>query len=164
MMRFLGLIATAFLFASCTPVEGISEEPVIMPVEPDGSIGDGIPRVMLSMFSQDEVEGLIMPLGHCEFIANGNEMPILINIRENSREGFGNAVLKINGTQYFMQHEDFSIVNGHRIDTFISERYFMDMKTEIGGSEDRKSGPAAITIVHDVSGQSNSYAGRYNCD
>ncbi len=169
-MRFLALTIAAAMAVGCSPVE--SNDPVVpkdvqaMPVEPDGSIGDGVSRPMLSSMTYDEFSRVIDSGAGCAFMAQGNDAPLFVAVAPNSEKMTGKGAIKINDRITVLTHNGDGLAQLEAGGVFSSEAISVTIEHPGGEPSNEKEGvffwPAVLKIGQDEVG-SNMYEGIYEC-
>lgn len=171
-MRILALVIAASIVAGCSPVEsddplGPEEEPAeVLPVEPDGSIGDGIGRPMLMPMVYDEFSQAIEAGAGCAFVAEGNTDPLFAATAPDSDKIAGKGAIKINDIVVVLEHNGVGLAQVEVGGVFSSEAVEVTIEHPGGEPSSEKEGtyfwPATLKISQDESG-SNMYEGIYEC-
>jgi len=166
-MRFVILSTLALLATACVATE--SDGPSF-PVEPDGSIGDGISRPMLEpMIIEEQFKRpwrvLEAPIS-CIFIAQGNSDPLLIVSSRQGDGAAGTAIIKINNKIFHLPDDAGDLGQIGQGGSFSNEA--IEITLERNGEETRHQTqntffwPAILKISQDEGG-SNLYEGHYEC-
>jgi len=169
-MRFFALTIAVAMAVGCSPVE--SNDPVVpddgqaMPVEPDGSIGDGISRPMLSPMTYDEFSKAIKSGAGCAFVAQGNTDPLFVASAPDSDKIAGKGAIKINDTVVVLTHNGVGLAQVEAGGVFSSEAIEVTIEHPGGEPSSEQEGtyfwPAVLKIGQDEGG-SNMYEGTYEC-
>ncbi|MEP3227500.1 MAG: hypothetical protein ABJO01_16105 [Parasphingorhabdus sp.] len=163
-MRFLALTIATAMIVGCSAVAP-GDGPVL-PVESDGSIGDGNSRPMLSPMTYDELSKAIEAGTGCLFIARGNEDPIFAASAPDSGKIAGKGAIKINKNIVTLTHNGFGIAQVEAGGVFTNEAVLVRIEHPGGkpstAQEDTYFWPAVLKIDQDEGG-SNRYDGIYEC-
>lgn len=169
-MRLSALAMVAVIVVGCSPVE--TDDPVLpndgqaMPVEPDGGIGDGISRPMLSPMSYDEFSRAIESGAGCAFVAQGNIDPLFAVSAPDSDEIAGKGAIKINNAIVVLTHNGVGLTQVEAGGVFASEAVAVTIEHPGGEPSSETEGtyfwPAVLKISQDEVG-SNMYEGIYEC-
>lgn len=169
-MKLLALVLAASIVTGCSPVQ--SDEPVVpaeeevLPVEPDGSIGDGVSRPMLMPMVYDEFSQAIEAGAGCAFVAQGNTDPLFVATAPDSDKIAGKGAIKINDTIVVLTHNGVGLAQVEAGGVFASEAVEVTIAHSGGEPSSEKEGtyfwPATLKISQDEVG-SNMYEGTYEC-
>lgn len=169
-MRLFGLAIMAVMVTGCTPVESAdpipSREDQILPVEADGSIGDGISRPMLMPMVYKEFSTAIESGAGCAFVAQGNKEPLFVASAPDSDKIAGKGAIKISGNILVLNHNGVGLAQVEAGGVFSSDAVEVTIEHPGGdpssNSETTYFWPAVLKIAQDEAG-SNMYEGIYEC-
>ena len=163
-MRFPPIMIAVAMTIGCSPVA--PDDGQVLPVEYDGSIGDGITRPMLSPMSYNEFSKAIEAGTGCAFVAQGNKDPIFAASAPDSDRIAGKGAIKINENIVILTHNGVGIAQVEAGGVFSSEAVLVTIEHPGGdpsvAQEDTYFWPAMLKIDQDEGG-SNSYEGIYEC-
>lgn len=169
-MRYIALGIALVMAVGCSPVEsndpGSPNEPQSLPVEPDGSIGDGISRPMLAPMVYDEFSKAIEAGAGCAFVAQGNTDPLFVATAPDSDTIAGKGAIKINDTVVVLTHNGVGLAQVEAGGVFSSEAVAVTIEHPGGEPSSEQEGtyfwPSVLKISQDEVG-SNMYEGIYEC-
>ncbi|QTD56412.1 hypothetical protein [Parasphingorhabdus cellanae] len=163
-MRFIALSALVALTAACAPVENGGPN---MPVEPDGGIGDGVSRPMLTSMALTELDRIVDFPKSCILMDQSSGDPLLMFIAWEHPDGDARGQIKIGDEFIPLEHRPAS--SGGILDggSFVSNTVWVTIEQRGKKSRHRQKNsyfwPAVLKIDQDGSG-SNLYEGHYECD
>lgn len=169
-MRYLALGIVTAAIVACSPVESDNavspNKPQSLPVEPDGSIGDGISRPMLSPMAYDEFSQAIEAGTGCSFVAQGNKQPLFVATAPDSDKIAGKGAIKIGDNIVVLTHNGVGLTQLEAGGVFSSEAVEVTIEHPGGEPSSEQEGtyfwPAVLKIAQDEAG-SNMYEGIYEC-
>lgn len=169
-MRIFALTIVAAIIVGCSPIANndpaAPNEDLSLPVESDGSIGDGINRPMLMPMAYDEFSKAIESGAGCAFVAQGNTDPLFVASAPDSDKIAGKGAIKINDTVVVLTHNGVGLAQVEAGGVFSSEAIEATIEhpggEPISNSEETYFWPAVLKIVQDEGG-SNMYEGTYEC-